>query len=80
MEIPKVELNLVHKKDLRAFLQSLNVLDRIERGEVRCAICGDVLTIENIALIYSENGRLQFSCRKTSCYEKAIKRVNWTKR
>ena len=50
----KMEIKAVHEDDLEKFLERLRLLDKIKNGEIHCAICGDVVTLDNFLCVYPE--------------------------
>lgn len=71
--IKKEELDFVHDEDLLPVLEKLGLKDEFQDGKLRCKFCGDVITDENLASFFEDNG-VKFSCNKESCMEKVKKR------
>ncbi|RLI74981.1 hypothetical protein DRP04_13970 [Archaeoglobales archaeon] len=71
----KITIKAVHDKDLEKFLAKLGLLEKIEKKELRCSICGEVITLENFLCVYPENGKIKVCCNKKECYEKVLAKV-----
>lgn len=67
---PKKELEAIHKQDLEALLQNLNLLEDFWAGKIRCQFCSEMITTENFGAIYSQNKKIVFSCSKLQCLAK----------
>lgn len=65
--LPKRPLNALYEEELRAFLEAHHLLEPLQRGELKCVVCGDVLTEENIGAFIRKGEGFQIVCRKPSC-------------
>ncbi len=63
----KEALRAVYDEDLASLLRSLGVLNRFEAGTLKCAICGDTITWENLYGIFPEGGDVKFGCTRPAC-------------
>lgn len=71
----KYKIRAIHDVDLDNFLLNLGLLEALEKGELRCGICGCQLTKENLGCIYPESGEIRICCYKPVCLrEVAIRR------
>jgi hypothetical protein len=59
----------VHEKNLDLFLKSLGLLEAFEKRELKCALCGSVITRDNFYCVYPENGIVKVCCNKLDCYK-----------
>ncbi len=59
---------------LKENLEKIEYLDKIEKGEVKCAICGKVIKLNNLSLIIEEEGDYKFICDDFKCYSEALDR------
>lgn len=64
---PEKEIEALHKHDLRILLQNLNLLSDFEVLKIRCQFCRDIIQEKNFGAIYSQNGKIFFSCSKLQC-------------
>ena len=71
----KVAIKAVHDSDLEKFLAKLNLLEKIKKKELRCSICGEIITMENLVCVYPENGEIKVCCNERECYEKVFEKV-----
>lgn len=69
----KEELDFLHEEDLLPTLEKLGVKDAFLREEIRCAICGTVLTTNNLGSLYQEKDEVKMVCNKEECLERLTK-------
>lgn len=69
----KTEISAVHKTKLRGFLEKLELWGQLQNGEIRCAICEGVVSLENIGLIIPSGNEILVCCSKAECLFKAGK-------
>lgn len=65
----------VHERNLDSFLESLGLLEALEKQELRCAICGSVITRENFLCVYPDNGEIKVCCNASECYKVVMKKL-----
>ena len=70
----------IHDSDLERVLERLGFYERLIRGELRCAICGRPLTLENLGGLYRENGEVKLVCNRIECLVEAAERVRRSRR
>jgi len=70
----------IHDSDLERVLERLGLYERLIRGELRCAICGRPLTLENLGGLYRENGEVKLVCNRIECLVEAAERVRRSRR
>lgn len=58
----KAKLNAVHDDDLIALLKSLNLLEKIKKGEVKCKFTKEIITLDNLHSIFPEEGTIKVVC------------------
>ena len=51
-------------------LEKLHILENIQNGEMKCIICDNNLTIENIGIIYPHENEMTLSCDSLLCINK----------
>ena len=57
----------IHDNDLEKVLKKLGFYEKLVRRELRCAICGRQLTLENLARPYRENEEVKLVCNRIGC-------------
>lgn len=72
MDQEKKKLNAVHEKDLSNLLVQLNLLDKVNAGEIKCKFCSTVITLQNIHSILPESGGFNFVCDAPECVNKLM--------
>ena len=70
----KKTLSAVHENDIRVFLNSIGILAEMENGEMRCAICNDVVTVETMKCVFPDNGEIKVCCSRNLCYRELVAR------
>ncbi len=65
----------IHDTDLERVLKKLGLYEKLVAGELRCSICGRLLTLENLGGIYRENGEVKLVCNKIECLVEAAEKV-----
>lgn len=68
----KVTIPAVHDLDLKDVLAKLNLLDKIEAGEILCAQCQNTITIKNLGGLAKKNDRLLLFCSQTDCLDTCV--------
>ena len=68
-------IKAVHDVDLERVLRKLGLYEKLARGELRCAVCGRPLSLENLGGIYKENGEVKLVCNRIECLAEAARRV-----
>ena len=65
----------VHEKDLEQLLNNLGLSEVMARGELKCGICGVIITLDNLLCVYPSGDEVKVCCNKRECYEKVFKRT-----
>lgn len=60
-------IKAVYDPDLRQLLQGLGILDNIVAGEMRCAVCGCPVDLDNLGTIYPCGDDICVSCDRNGC-------------
>lgn len=69
-------IKAVHDVDLERVLKRLGLYEKLARRELRCAVCGRPLSLENLGGIYKENGEVKLVCNRIECLAEAARRVS----
>jgi Ni,Fe-hydrogenase maturation factor len=64
----------VHDLDLEATLRELRVLEKIENKEIKCSICDQTITMENIGMLKVGEGSVEVCCQKIECFRDFTRR------
>jgi len=65
----------IYDSDLEKILKKLGLYERLLKGELKCAICGRPLTLENLGGLYRENGEVKLVCESIQCLVEAAEKV-----
>lgn len=57
----------VHDDDLSSLLNSLGYLEKVVKGDCRCAFCERIITIDNLGSILPQGDGIAFSCDSPEC-------------
>jgi hypothetical protein len=67
-------IHAVHDYDLEQFWKNLGILEAIQKGQAKCAICGSVINKDNFQCAYSIHGTIEICCDKLECFQEALER------
>ena len=65
-------IHAVHERDLDDFLKNLGLLDSLVKKELKCSICGTVVSRENLRFIYPVGDSIGLCCDKPDCYDQIV--------
>ncbi len=68
-DIKKEEMEFLFEDDLMPTLEKLGLKEKLLAGEIKCAKCGKIITIENLFSMFEENGELKITCSDKDCSE-----------
>ena len=61
----------VHEDDLELLLTKLGLMEHVTKGLILCPICGQLITLSNIGVLFKKEGRILISCAKSHCQASA---------
>lgn len=67
----KPQIFAVHKRKLKEFLERLELLELLQNGELKCAICDTTISFDNIGLIIPSGDKILVCCSGAECMFKA---------
>ena len=67
------EIKAVHVADLADMLAGHGQLEDFENGRLACAVCSDMITLDNVGSLRFIDGKLVFACGKMSCYDEVVR-------
>lgn len=67
------EIKAVHITDLEKLLLKYEQLDDFNKGQIKCQVCSDIVSMNNVGSIQLLNNKLRFTCNKISCYNQIVK-------
>lgn len=73
MSQEKPEILAVHKQKLEVFLKELELWEPLLKGELKCAVCGATITVDNIGLIIPSGAEIVLCCSNLECIYKMRK-------
>jgi hypothetical protein len=65
----KEVIRTIYHEDVSAFFEVLGLLEKIARAEIRCAVCGQPISLENFKAVTNKSGKLLFCCNQEACIE-----------
>jgi hypothetical protein len=71
----KKEILAVHKLKLEDFLKGLGYWELLRKGELKCSVCGNVVTLDNLGFIIPSGREVLFCCQKVECISHIHSRV-----
>lgn len=63
----RIEIPAIHDKDLEVLLKELKLLSQVENEELKCSVCGDLITMKNIGGIIPEMNSVRIICDNSEC-------------
>jgi len=63
----KKEIEAIYDQDLPKLFANLGIADDFTEGKLHCMCCGEVITLNNIGAISTENGEINFCCSDLLC-------------
>ena len=67
------EIQAVYDEDLPKLLTDLGLKEDFDNGKIKCAFCGDTITLENFFSIFSDGEKIKFACKKEDSRVKVSK-------
>lgn len=64
----KRKIYAVHDKDLEDFLKDLNLLEKVQQGEIRCQECSCTIALDNIGFISMHGKEVKICCDDLDCF------------
>lgn len=62
-----IEIPAIHDNNLINILTDLNILDKINEKKLRCANCGEIITLDNLAGIRKLKNDVLLICDNPEC-------------
>lgn len=69
-------IHAVHDRDLENLLRSLNLLDDLRAGKIKCNECQCEVSEDNLGFIYPYEGKIRVCCDKPGCFYNAVKKLS----
>jgi len=63
----------VHEDDLDNFLDSLDLLQALVNGTLRCLICGRTIDRDNLLCVIPIGDSIEVCCNDFKCYEETLR-------
>ena len=73
-------IHAVHDRDLEGFLESLNLLEPLRTGKVKCAECECEVNEKNLGFIYPFEGEIRICCDKIECFYEVMQKIKEVKK
>ena len=69
MKVPadKHILYLVHERDTAQILERLHLTEKIRQHQLRCCICGRIVSSDNIGVLFTRNDEIYVVCDNPLC-------------
>lgn len=69
--LKKVEVNAILGEEFDRLLETFGVLEEFEGGKYKCVCCGELLTKENVHIVFPlSDSDIGFVCKKPGCVAK----------
>jgi hypothetical protein len=61
----------IHEDDVKLLLTKLGIIEEVSNKQIMCPICSEVITVDNVGLIYKKNGKIVITCNTSHCQNAA---------
>ena len=65
-------IRTIYYRDVANFFESIGLSEELVRGEIRCSICGEIITLNNFRAVTRKSGELLFCCDRESCVHEFV--------
>ncbi|WP_428323816.1 hypothetical protein [Nitrosopumilus sp.] len=65
----RISIDAILKDDVLEYLTQLDLKEDFEAGKIKCNSCEDIVTFENIGIIFFEEHIPKIVCNKPYCYQ-----------
>lgn len=79
MKREKEVIRAIYHKDVANFFESIGLSEKLARGEIRCSICGEIITLNNFRAVARKSENLLFCCDKESCIHEFVSHLRGDK-
>lgn len=66
----KIDIPAMHDDDLKSILRQYNLLEKFEKGEIKCCFCDSSVNWDNIYGMTFKDNSLKLICDSIECLEK----------
>jgi hypothetical protein len=63
-------LRAIYEEDLVKFLESIGIKSAIEKGELKCHVCNEIVSIDTLQAVIPIGKNIGVLCSKKSCLNK----------
>jgi len=70
------DLLVFHEREVEALLKKLNLLEKVNAGQVMCVVCNKTITKENFGGVFKKENRVLVVCDDLQCVETARAQVD----
>ena len=60
-------IKAIYDEELISLLESLGLSAEFDTGHLHCSICSEVITWNNLNIVYPESGMVRFICTNPQC-------------
>ena len=58
---------VIHSEEVESFLTKLGLNEQIKNENIKCYICGDIITKDNFKIVTRKGDQLLVACNKEHC-------------
>lgn len=69
------KIHAIHARDIEAALRDLGLLQQLGDGSLKCAICGQPVTLGDIQCLFMQDDQVKVCCRKLDCFQQVTTRT-----
>lgn len=66
-------IQAIHHDEVEQFFKSIDLYSQLVSGDLKCTICGNIITKDNFRAIGKKSGEIIICCNNEGCYNQFIK-------
>ncbi|MGC8894466.1 MAG: hypothetical protein ACP5QG_06425 [candidate division WOR-3 bacterium] len=70
------EVKVVLDDDVEELLKNMGLLDGLKAGRLTCALCGNLVSLDNFGGVFRKNGVIKVFCSEPLCFNRAIEEAH----
>lgn len=74
------DIDAVHSNDLERLLEKVGLLDKFNKGQLKCKFCSEVVNADNIYSVIKDSGHYKVVCDKADCVNQLLQFLATRKR
>jgi hypothetical protein len=64
----KITIPAIYEDDIDPVFKKMGIWDKLQKGEIKCAICEEIVTKDNFSAMKKIEGEIKLICDKGTCF------------